>query len=172
MKNWVLFILSMVGALAVPMVHAQGTVARSAVTTEVVDREPTSDLSHVPASEAQVIFYTDLHGMAGQTILHRWMHRDEQVAEVSFNVGGPRWRVWSSKKMMPDWQGEWTVQVIDAGGEVVAEKPFVYGSADVGAAMAEKSDEAATTTDEGIEGSVDKPEAEVEPAPAPEITTE
>jgi hypothetical protein len=81
----------------------------------------------VPASEERVLFFTELRDMAGQSVKHRWTHKGEQVAEVSFDVGGPRWRVWSSKTMMPEWQGEWTVQVVDAAGEVVAEKGFSYG---------------------------------------------
>ena len=35
------------------------------------------------------------------------------MAEVSFETGGQRWRVYSSKRLLPDWLGEWTVVLVD-----------------------------------------------------------
>jgi hypothetical protein len=52
------------------------------------------------------------------------------MAEVSFQVGGPRWRVWSSKNMMPEWVGGWKAQVVNSAGEVIAEKSFTYAMAE------------------------------------------
>ena len=55
------------------------------------------------------------------------------VAEVEFNVQGPRWRVWSSKKLIPQWTGDWKVSVINGAGEVISEKNLSY---DIAAAPA------------------------------------
>jgi len=139
MKTWATLLLALAAVIAMPMAHAEGTVARGVVTTSVVDREPANDLDKVPASDTKVLFFTELRGMAGQTIKHRWMHNGETMAEVSFNVGGPRWRVWSSKSMIPDWQGEWTVQVVDGSDQVLTEKSFSYGEAAAEAPAAEKA---------------------------------
>jgi len=139
MKKWLSLCLGLFTILAMPLAHAEGTVARTIVTTAVANHEPSNDLTQVPASDETVMFFTELRGMAGQTIKHRWMHNGEQLAEVSFNVRGARWRVWSSKKMMPSWQGEWTVQVVDGNDQVIAEKSFTYGKAMAEAPM--KSDE-------------------------------
>jgi len=142
MKKWLTLCLGLLTVLAMPLAHAEGTVARTVVTTAIVDREPSNDLTQIPATDENVMFFTELRGMAGQTIKHRWMHNGEQIAEVSFDVRGPRWRVWSSKKMIPDWQGEWTVQVVDGNDQVIAEKSFTYGEAQApmeGGSMKEKA---------------------------------
>lgn len=135
-KHLAVMLVSMASLLAMPLAYAQGDVARTIITTEVVDREPVNDLDIVPTSNETVLFFTELRNMEGQTVLHRWMLGGESMAEVSFNVGGPRWRVWSSKQMLPEWIGLWTVQVVDATGQVVAEKSFTYGMADAGTGMA------------------------------------
>ena len=138
-KNMAAMLISMAAMLAMPMAYAEEGVARSIVTTAVVDREPVDDLDAVPASESIVVFFTDLRDMQGQTVKHVWMHGEEPMAEVSFEVGGARWRVWSSKNMMPEWHGDWTVQVVNGVGGVVAEKHFTYGATE-GAGMGMEMD--------------------------------
>ena len=117
-----LFALS--GLLLSNLVCAQGSVARAIVTTGVVDREPVNNLERVMAGNKQALFFTDLRGMQGQTVKHRWSYRGEIVAEVEFNVGGPRWRVWSSKKLIPELAGDWVAEVIDGDGNIVKAKSF------------------------------------------------
>lgn len=160
-KVWAAMLITVAVLMAMPLAHAEGEVARSIITTEVVDREPVNDLDVVPLTNDTVLFFTELRDMKGQTVMHRWMRGDEQIAEVSFDVGGPRWRVWSSKKMMPDWAGTWTVQVVDTAGNVVAEKSFTYGMAE---------DSATGTTEESPMGEEAPPTPEEMPAtePAPE----
>jgi len=170
MKTWATLWLALATFIVMPMAHAEGTVARSVVTTSVVDREPANDLKQVPVSDNTVIFFTELRGMAGQTVKHRWMHNGEQMAEVSFNVGGSRWRVWSSKKMIPEWQGEWTVQVVDSNDQMVAEKSFTYGEAASEVPVAEeppieeKAPMEKKAADENMNGSESKDKTEAMPA--------
>jgi hypothetical protein len=46
--------------------------------------------------------------------------------EKSFEVGGDRWRVWTSKTLLPDWTGTWTVKVLNEDGSVLERKTFEY----------------------------------------------
>jgi hypothetical protein len=48
------------------------------------------------------------------------------MAEVKFDVKGPRWRVSSSKNLLPEWLGEWKVSVIDGQGRVLVTDSFTY----------------------------------------------
>ena len=59
-------------------------------------------------------------------LVHRWSFNGETMAEVTFNIGGPRWRVYSSKKLIPSWAGMWKAEVIDADGIVMNSKTFEY----------------------------------------------
>ncbi len=103
-----------------------GRIARSTFTTQVMDREPVDSITELTTASDRVYYYTELLGMAGQTITHRWSFNGEVVAEVSFNVGGPRWRVWSSKNLTPGWTGDWAVSVVDSAGEVLGGNRFTY----------------------------------------------
>lgn len=105
---------------------SRGSVVRSAFTREINEREPTEDLQNLSNENAQVKFFTELRDMSGQTAIHRWEYDGKVVAEVEFNVKGPRWRVWSSKSFVPQWTGVWKVSVINGAGEVIAEKNLSY----------------------------------------------
>ena len=98
-----------------------GTVARSAFTTAIADREPVDTLQAIEAVEQKIYFFTELLDMQGQTATHRWEYNGEVMAEVTFEVKGPRWRVWSSKNLQPEWLGEWKVSIINGANEVISE---------------------------------------------------
>ncbi|WP_127477624.1 DUF2914 domain-containing protein [Sulfurivermis fontis] len=131
MISWVLSLGLLAAALpalaeeAAP--PAQWSVARAVVTSGINEREPVDELNQVAGEMTQVYFFTELRGMQGQRVLHRWVHNDTVMAEVGFDVNGPRWRVWSSKNMMPEWAGTWMVNVVDANGEVLVSREFSYG---------------------------------------------
>ena len=108
---------------------SRGSVVRSAFTTQIADREPLENIEKLSNENNKVMFFTELRDMSGQTAVHRWEHDGKVVAEVKFNVKGPRWRVWSSKTLMPQWTGDWKVSVINGAGEVIAEKDFNYVAA-------------------------------------------
>lgn len=128
MKKVAIAIVTLTTALWVGAIQA-AEVARAVVTTGVENREPVNDLTEVNAATDKIYFFTELRGMEGQTVKHRWSHNGEVMAEVDIAVGAPRWRVWSSKNLMPEWRGDWAVAVVNPAGEVLSEKRFVYAAA-------------------------------------------
>ena len=105
---------------------SRGSVVRSAFTREIDEREPMENLQNLTNDNGQVKFFTELRDMSGQTAIHRWEYDGKVVAEVEFNVKGPRWRVWSSKSFVPQWTGDWKVSVVNGAGEVISEKTMSY----------------------------------------------
>jgi hypothetical protein len=103
-----------------------GSVSRSAFTLAVVNREPKERVTTLTNDQHHIYYFTELKGMTGQTVTHRWLHNGQTMAELKFNVGAPRWRVWSSKTLLSQWLGEWTVEVIDELGQVVFRESFEY----------------------------------------------
>lgn len=97
----------------------QGQIARGRFTSEIIDREPTDQLTGQVPMLSQLYYFTELQGMSGQRLTHRWEYAGELQAEVSFDVGGDRWRVWSSKKLQPEWNGEWRVTTVTSTGKVL-----------------------------------------------------
>jgi len=101
---------------------SRGSVVRSTFTSSIDNREPVDTFEKYQDDSGRVYFFTELRDMSGQTAKHRWEHKGEVVAEVEFNVRGPRWRVWSSKQFQPNLAGEWKVSVINGANEVISEK--------------------------------------------------
>jgi hypothetical protein len=130
---------------------SSGSVMRSVFTTQIADREPVDKIQELDNDNQEVYYFTELRDMEGQTARHRWQYNGEVMAEVEFNVKGPRWRVWSSKRFVPDWTGEWTVSVVNAADEVIAEDSFEYVADKTSDMPAE--DSAATQNNTGMEES-------------------
>ena len=115
-----LFVLYSFSALA------EDGVARSVFTTAIDNREPVDRVGQLSNDNAAINFFTEIRGMEGHAITHRWEKDGEVKAEVTFNVGGNRWRVWSSKNLDPSWLGNWQVSVVDEGGNLLAQESFAY----------------------------------------------
>ncbi len=110
--------------------YISGSVARSAFTLAVVNREPTAKITQLSNNQHHIHYFSELKGMTGQTVSHRWIYNGQTMAELKFNVGAPRWRVWSSKTLLSDWTGEWSVAVIDEMGQEVFRDSFEYVAAE------------------------------------------
>jgi hypothetical protein len=104
-------------------------VTRAVFTTSVAEREPVDQITSLKNDVQQVYFFTELTGLDGQTVTHKWEHAGEVKAEVTFDVKAPRWRVWSSKIFDPSWTGEWTVSVVDGSGATLAQAKLMYEAA-------------------------------------------
>lgn len=107
---------------------AEATVSRAQFTSSMLDREPTDDLSAVALNTEKMFFFTELRNMEGTTITHRWSLNGAVMAEVSFNVRASRWRVYSSKTLLPEWRGDWVVDVLDDAGTVIETKTVSYST--------------------------------------------
>lgn len=104
-----------------------GEVSRAIFTIGVDNREPVIQVDSIDNdSYTSISFFTELTDLAGQTVTHQWTYGDKVMFEKSFEVRGARWRVWTSKTLIPDWTGTWTVNVLDDSGAVLASESFEY----------------------------------------------
>ena len=100
-------------------------VIRDVVTTQVVDREPINDGLVFSASMGPVYYFTEVKGAYNPTqITHVWYYEGEQMAKVPLSVEGPRWRTWSSKRMVENWKGSWRVEAVDEHGNLLSSQTF------------------------------------------------
>ncbi len=104
----------------------KGTVARAQFTSHIADREPTDTIERLSNDRTRIFFYSELRGLGGETISHRWDHDGQPMAEVPFRVEANRWRVWSSKNLEPSGLGIWTVSIVAMDGSVLASRSFTY----------------------------------------------
>jgi hypothetical protein len=103
-----------------------GHVARATFTSAVQEREPADSIMSLSTDQVQIYYFTELRNLEGQTVVHRWEYDGEVMANIEIAVGGPRWRAWSSKRLMRGWEGEWRVRVLNETDEVLAEDSFIY----------------------------------------------
>lgn len=103
-----------------------GEVNRAQFTSQIVDREPVDELVSIPAEMQKAFYFSELVNFKGERVTHQWMYQGQEMYALSFEVKGPRWRVWSSKRMLPRWSGSWTVNILDANDLVIHSDSFVY----------------------------------------------
>lgn len=103
----------------------QLSLVEGVITTQIVDRAPVDDISSYPAQEGKLFCFTRVAGAEGETaITHVWLYQDKEMARIELPVRSSSWRTYSSKKILPQWVGEWKVRVLDAAGEEVGVVPF------------------------------------------------
>ena len=110
--------------------HVTGGQVDRIVLTSGSERGAHSDLISSPivvgpGREKRVVLYTELRGLAGETISHRWERDGQTMAVVPFQVRGDRWRVHSSKRLTPALKGSWRVVVTDSHGLTLASRSFL-----------------------------------------------
>ena len=104
-------------------------VTRAVVATGIEDREPIGESTTFSADVGTVYFFTEITGDFDETRIHHvWLREGEEVARVPLTVRGPRWRTWSSKRIPPEWSGNWTVRIVLGDDQVLGTVDFTVGN--------------------------------------------
>ena len=121
MRSALSWIPMVVIGLALPgSVRAQLSVEESAIALDVIDRMPVGSDSSFVASVGLVYCWTRVAGAEGEAAIHHvWFHGDQEMADIELRIGGSPWRTWSSKAIVPEWTGDWRVEVRDSAGNVI-----------------------------------------------------
>ena len=105
------------------------TVAEYAVCEDVVERQPVNAQTAFPSSIGKVFFWTTITGAKEPTeIKHVWYHEGIQIADVTLTIQYPQHRTWSYKTIMPEWTGNWSVEVLDSNAKVLKKVNFTIGA--------------------------------------------
>ena len=119
--------LLLLATLAVSTSGYAGEVTRAMFTIGVDNREPVIMVDSIDSSSyTSISFFTELQDLSGNNITHQWTFNGDVMFEKTFEVKGPRWRVWTSKTLIPSWIGTWTVNVLDNDRVVLSSKSFEY----------------------------------------------
>lgn len=114
-------------ALLASSTSIAGEVSRAVFTIGVDNREPVLSVDTIDSeSYTSISFFTELNDLGGHNVTHQWTYDGNVMFEKSFEVKGARWRVWTSKTLIPSWTGTWTVNVLDDDRSVVTSKSFQY----------------------------------------------
>lgn len=119
--------LLLLATLAVSTSGYAGEVTRAMFTIGVDNREPVIMVDSIDSSSyTSISFFTELQDLSGNNITHQWTFNGDVMFEKTFEVKGPRWRVWTSKTLIPSWTGTWTVNVLDDDRTLLASNSFEY----------------------------------------------
>jgi hypothetical protein len=92
-------------------------VTEAVVCQDVVDRMPVGAGDVIPAGTERVYCFTRIVGAQTETeITHNWYYQGSLKASVVLPVRNANWRTWSSKTLLPEWKGEWMVEVLSKDG--------------------------------------------------------
>jgi len=101
-------------------------ISQAVFSKDIVDRQPIEIITEANDSLGKIYFFTNVRNLAGNKITHRWIYKDKVKAEISFNIKGNRWRVWSSKNIWHTWTGKWVVEVLDQQGQILLVKTINF----------------------------------------------
>ncbi len=106
---------------------ASNVIKRAIICSGVSNHEPTDSLTTIPSNTNKVFFFTEIAGLEGKTITHRWMKDGNKVADVRISLASNRYRCHSSRSVAGK-PGNWTVQVLSDEGKQLIERSFTVGA--------------------------------------------
>ena len=107
---------------------ASGSITTKTFTTAIVDGKPADDQKAFENTVDTVYFFTELAGLKGETVTHRWKYSGRVIANAEMSVTDDPFSAWSSNKIESNWTGLWTVQVLDGNSKVIGVGTFAYNS--------------------------------------------
>lgn len=121
--------------LAAQPAMAEGPMAvRDFVLSHAVDqREPVDETAFFHVNDGRAFAFARIRNTgAPATVRFVWYYGEKSYAEVPMNVGtSPGWRTWSTVKLRP---GNWRVELVGAGGELLSQRAFHVGHEPAGSA--------------------------------------
>jgi hypothetical protein len=101
------------------------TVEEMAFCAAVQDRAPSLPDTAFASTIENVWCFVRIAGAADTTsITHVWYYGDREISRVELAVKSSSWRTWSSKKILPEMQGTWRVDVLSPAGDVLKSGTF------------------------------------------------
>lgn len=105
---------------------AELKVADVTITTAIVNQMPVDHVEVYPADYGKLFCFTRVLGAEKETkVTHVWYYQEDELARVELQVGSADWRTYSSKRFLPQWAGQWRVDILDEEGQQLATVPFV-----------------------------------------------
>jgi hypothetical protein len=113
MKRLILVIL----LLAFPLSAIAMTASDVVITTMVDNRVPVDTVEIYPAQLGKLYCFSLIEGATTETSVdHVWFYEGKEMARITLPVRSAKWRTYSSKRIVPEWKGEWEVRVVGPSG--------------------------------------------------------
>ena len=101
------------------------TVSDSAICTASSEKMPEGKSAEFTKDVPKLYYWTKIEGAEEATeIKHIWYLGETVIGEVPLTITTPSFRTWSSKTIYPGLEGELSVAVVDADGNVLKKDAF------------------------------------------------
>lgn len=134
MKRTYYVLLIIIALIIVPLSHAVSSkaqetaplvVAEASICRDVVNRQPVGAGDSFEATVGTLYCFTKITGAKSPTeISHAWYFGNTQRAKVALSVKSSSWRTRSSKRIQPHEIGDWRVDVLGPGDEILQTLQF------------------------------------------------
>jgi hypothetical protein len=119
------FLFLLPGTVALAQGAPALTVEEMVFCAAIQDRAPSLPDTAFASTVESVWCFVRVAGAADTTAITQvWYYNDREMTRVELAVKSASWRTWSSKKILPEWQGIWRVDVLSPGGEVLRSGSF------------------------------------------------
>ncbi|MGD9809385.1 MAG: DUF2914 domain-containing protein [Deferribacterales bacterium] len=106
-------------------VFAETSVSRITMTTGVENIEPIDSATEFKNDVGRVFCFTEIATDKYPTeVTHIWIYEKNIEAEIKLPVKSPKWRTYSSKAILPEWSGNWKVEVYAEDGKLIDSVDF------------------------------------------------
>lgn len=109
-----------------PAAAADVMIETAIICKGVVDLEPQGAGDVFSTDLEKVVCFTRAVGAAEDTeIIHNWYFGENLAASVRLHVGSANWRTYSSKTILPEYAGEWKVEILASDGKLLKKIYFI-----------------------------------------------
>ena len=107
----------------IPEIESSLSIGEMAFCTGIVEREPEGAAEEFSSDIGTIYFWSNILNDGDEaSVSHVWYFNGQEKARVERPARYPRNRVWSSKRILPEWTGEWEVEVISDQGVTLGEE--------------------------------------------------
>jgi hypothetical protein len=100
-------------------------VEKIAICTSIENRQPIGTDSVFTADVGKLYCYTKLKSQTDTSeVSHVWFYQDKEMTKVDLTMKARTWRTWSAKTIVPEWKGDWRVEVRDPADNVISSISF------------------------------------------------
>jgi len=93
---------------------------------DVVSLDPVGSGDVFTSDLKKLMCFTRVVGAKEDTeIIHNWYFGEKLLASISLHVGSDNWRTYSSKTVLPEYAGEWKVEIVLPDGRLLKKIYFI-----------------------------------------------
>ncbi len=102
-------------------------ITEMAVTTKIVKGNPIDAVRRISSTSVKALYcFTRIVNPSGEdtVVKHVWFRDGKQVSEQLLKVQGEKWRTWSKRPIDRESAGDWRVDALDRGGNLLKSVKF------------------------------------------------